>query len=144
MTLKVRILRCSRRLFIILVSLAMTWFSEKMLISTRCIHGFMPILIKKSWMVTRQEQFLALWKPSHFALSFWHPNSHELEKDKRSMDEGWADWSISPRLVPLDETNQRWNKDKNLAPKYWEIKHIHLKPNRNYHEENVWYPEPNI
>ena len=49
MTLKVRILRCSRRLFIILVSLTMTWFSEKMLISTRCIHGFMSNLIKKSW-----------------------------------------------------------------------------------------------
>ena len=53
-------LRCSRRLFIILVSLTMTWFSEKirvswtltlekMLISTRCIHGFMSNLIKKSW-----------------------------------------------------------------------------------------------
>ena len=49
MTLKVRILRCLRRLFIILVSLTMTWFSEKMLISTRCIHGFMSNLIKKSW-----------------------------------------------------------------------------------------------
>ena len=49
MTLKVRILICSRRLFIILVSLTMTWFSEKMLISTRCIHGFMSKLIKKSW-----------------------------------------------------------------------------------------------
>ena len=49
MTLRVRILRCSRRLFIILVSLTMTRFSEKMLISTRCIHGFMSNLIKKSW-----------------------------------------------------------------------------------------------
>ena len=36
-------------LFIILVSLTMTTFSEKMLISTRCIHGFMSNLIKKSW-----------------------------------------------------------------------------------------------
>ena len=49
MTLKGRILRCSRRVFIILVSLMMTWFSEKMLIFTRCIHGFMSNLIKKSW-----------------------------------------------------------------------------------------------
>ena len=49
MTLKVRILRCLRRLFINLVSLTMTWFSEKMLVSTRCIHGFMSNLIKKSW-----------------------------------------------------------------------------------------------
>ena len=49
MTLKVQILRYSRRLFIILVSLTMTWLSEKILISTRCIHGFMSNLIKKSW-----------------------------------------------------------------------------------------------
>ena len=49
MTLKVRILRCLRRLFIILVSLTMTRFSEKMLISTRCIHAFMSNLIKQSW-----------------------------------------------------------------------------------------------
>ena len=42
-------MRCSRRLFIILVSLTMTWFSEKIVISTRCIHNFMSNLIKKSW-----------------------------------------------------------------------------------------------
>ena len=30
----------------------MTWFSEKMLISNRCICGFMPNLHKKSWMVS--------------------------------------------------------------------------------------------
>ena len=35
-------------LFIILVGLMMTRVSEKMLISTRCIHGFMSNLIKKS------------------------------------------------------------------------------------------------
>ena len=32
-----------------MVSLTMTLFSEKMLIFTRCIHGFMSNLIKKSW-----------------------------------------------------------------------------------------------
>ena len=36
-------------LFIILEGLTMTWFGEKMLIFTRCIHGFMSKLIKKSW-----------------------------------------------------------------------------------------------
>ena len=36
-------------MFIILVSLTMILFSEKMLISTRFIHGFMSNLIKKSW-----------------------------------------------------------------------------------------------
>ena len=36
-------------LFIILVSLTMTRFSEKMLIFTKCTHGFMSNLIKNSW-----------------------------------------------------------------------------------------------
>ena len=59
MTLKVRILRCSRRLFIILVSLTMAWFNEKMLISTKCIHGFMSNLIKKFW-TDSNSRFLCL------------------------------------------------------------------------------------
>ena len=49
MTLKIRILICSIRLFIILVSLTVTIFSEKMHIFTRCIPGFMFISIKISW-----------------------------------------------------------------------------------------------
>ena len=49
MTMKVRILKCLRRLFIILLSLTMTWFSETTLFSTKCTHGFMSNLIKKSW-----------------------------------------------------------------------------------------------
>ena len=36
-------------LFIILVGLMVTTFCKKPLISTRCIHGFMSKLIKKSW-----------------------------------------------------------------------------------------------
>ena len=52
MTLKVWILQSLRRLFIILVGLTMTWFSEKMLISNLCTHGLMPNLIKKSWTVS--------------------------------------------------------------------------------------------
>jgi hypothetical protein len=36
-------------LSIILVSLTMILFSEKVLISNRCISGLMPNLIKKSW-----------------------------------------------------------------------------------------------
>ena len=70
MTLKIRILRCSRWLFIILVSLTVTLFSEKMLISTRCIHGFMSKSIKKSVTVSstavpKREQRLS----SHFSKS---------------------------------------------------------------------------
>ena len=39
-------------LFIILVGLTITLFSDKMLISHRCIHGLMSNLIKKSWTVS--------------------------------------------------------------------------------------------
>ena len=49
MTLKVQILQTLRRLFIILVSMTMTLFSEKVLISNKCIGGLMSNLIKKSW-----------------------------------------------------------------------------------------------
>ena len=39
-------------LFISLVGLMMTLFSEKMRIFHRCIHGLIPNLIKKSWTVS--------------------------------------------------------------------------------------------
>ena len=42
-------------LFIILVGLTVTLFSEKMLIYTRCMRGFMPNLIKKSAMVSKED-----------------------------------------------------------------------------------------
>ena len=42
-------------LFNILVSLTMTLFSEKVLISNRCISGLMSNLIKKSWTVSTLE-----------------------------------------------------------------------------------------
>ena len=51
MALKLRILRSLTRLFIILVSLTRLLFSEKLLISNRCISGLMSDLIKKSWTV---------------------------------------------------------------------------------------------
>ena len=43
----------------ILVSLTMTLFSEKVLISNRCISGLMPNLIKKSWTDSTQESTCA-------------------------------------------------------------------------------------
>ena len=52
MTLKVQILQTLRRLFIILVGLTMTWFSEKMLILNIFRRGLMPNLINKSWTVS--------------------------------------------------------------------------------------------
>ena len=51
MTLNLRILRSLTRLFIILVSLIRSLFSEKMLISNRCISVLISNLIKKSWAV---------------------------------------------------------------------------------------------
>ena len=52
MTLKVRILQSLTRLFIILVSLMMSLFSEKMPIFNRCVSGSMSNLIEKSWKVS--------------------------------------------------------------------------------------------
>jgi hypothetical protein len=69
MTLKIRILRCSRRLFIILVSLTVTLFSEKMLISTRCIHGFMPNSIKTSVTVSIVYRLRRHWRSTLHCMS---------------------------------------------------------------------------
>ena len=52
MTLKAQILQSLQRLFIILVSLTMSLFSEKMFIFNRCISVLMSNLIKKSWTVS--------------------------------------------------------------------------------------------
>ena len=60
--LKNRILRCSRRLFIILVSLTVTLFIGKMLISTRYICGLMPNLIKKNLERYLFQNVAYLWK----------------------------------------------------------------------------------
>ena len=62
MTLKLRILRSLTRLFIILVSLTRSLFSEKMLISNRCISGLMPNLIKKSWIVFSRAPPVKSWR----------------------------------------------------------------------------------
>jgi hypothetical protein len=43
-----------------MVSLMVTLFSEKMLISTKCIRGFMPNLIKKSVTVFKLDKLLVL------------------------------------------------------------------------------------
>ena len=56
MTLTVQIFQTLRRLFIILLGLTMTLFSDEMLISHRCIHGLMPNLIKKSWTVSTRDE----------------------------------------------------------------------------------------
>ena len=58
MTLKLRILRSLTGLFIILVSLMRSLFSEKMLISNRCISGLMSNLMKKSWTVSNLDRML--------------------------------------------------------------------------------------
>ena len=55
MTLKLRNLRSLTRLLIILLSLTMSLFSEKIFIFNRCISGLMSNLIKKSWMVSNTQ-----------------------------------------------------------------------------------------
>ena len=73
-------------LFIILVSLTMTRFSEKMLISTRCIHGFMSNLIKTSLRTlidisTQQNFFTYYWE-------IW-PNFHFKARNLKSQSHWW-------------------------------------------------------
>ena len=58
-TLKIGILRSLMMSLTILVGLTMTWYSKKMMICTRCIHGFMPNLHKKYWMVILHACLLA-------------------------------------------------------------------------------------
>ena len=67
MTLKIRILRSLRRLFIIFVSLIVKLISEIMLISTRWFHGFM---IKKSWTVSSLNGVMGL-NPVEFGWKLW-------------------------------------------------------------------------
>ena len=92
-------------LFIILVSLTMTRFSEKMLISTRCIHGFMSNLIKKSWTdstpqatsmrITWFLQYLLFWlKSVHFKktvarISFLSKLWYFQYKSKQKVPQFW-------------------------------------------------------
>ena len=76
MTLNVQILQTLRRLFIILVGLTMTWFSEKMLIFNICRHGLMSNLIKKSWTVSNWRMY-----PIHYEVQCTYitiTNNHSL------------------------------------------------------------------
>ena len=57
-------------LFIILVSLTMTLFSKKVLLSNRCIHGFMPNSQKKSW-TDSISGLIGYWCKLRTPL--WHP-----------------------------------------------------------------------
>ena len=59
-----------------LLALQITWFSEKMLISNRCICGFMPNLHKKSWMVSIVQS-----GPSMMSWVDPHPFNQKLTHD---------------------------------------------------------------
>ena len=68
MTLKVRILQSLTWLFIILVNLTMSLFSEKNLIFNRCISGLMSNMTKKSWKVSNPHPFQCannIWSLQH-------------------------------------------------------------------------------
>ena len=62
-------------LFIILVSLTMTLFSDKMLISHRCICCLMPNLIKKSWTVSTL--VLSIACSLYYVVVLLHSNLHQ-------------------------------------------------------------------
>ena len=70
MTLRVQILRCSRWLFIVLVSPTMTWFSEKMLIFTRSSLGILSNLIKKPGTDSSLGLTIIITQPVHFYTMF--------------------------------------------------------------------------
>ena len=64
-------------LFKILVGLTMSLFSDKMLISHRCICGLMPNLIKKSWTVSIQPIPRRIYAMMSGSIFFWwlsHPH----------------------------------------------------------------------
>ena len=72
----IQILQSLRRLFIILVGLTMTWFSEKMLISNIFTHGLMPTRTKNLglylFMISRHKKFrqvISFWLLSEIQLS---------------------------------------------------------------------------
>ena len=104
MTLKIRILKCSRRLFIILISLTVTFFSEKMLISTRWIRGFMFNLIKKSLKdSTINSNRKVLWLNKLWVKrKLWKPHNHRHLNLVFTLEE-------LHRLVVLHISNLWWN-----------------------------------
>ena len=72
--------RTLTRLFIILVILTKTWFSEEMLISTRCIRDLMPNLLKQSLTVFTRDIFLNTFHSLHWPCQITHLWSAIAEK----------------------------------------------------------------
>ena len=106
MTLKVRILQSLTRLFIILVSLRMSLFSDKMLIFNRCISGLMSNLIKKSWTVSNQHLGF-----THCALVHFRGRTNKV---------AWFDpKSCVGYLCLLSNPKQKCQKSKHPAAKQW-------------------------
>ena len=73
--------------FVVLVGLTTTWFSEGMLISNICIHGFMCSAIKKSWKVSITYLPIPWWKYHDWTFNFltmtnvyrkWNFNSYSM------------------------------------------------------------------
>ena len=95
-------------LFIILVGLMMTWYSEKRPISNICIRGLMPNLIKKSWRVsTLKGQEL-----SRPCLSLATVSGHEQKKKKLKDNTRWAK-SLSS-VILKDKQLSKSRSKKNL------------------------------
>ena len=106
MTSKLRILRSLTRLFIISVSLTGSLFSEKILISNRCISGLMSNLIKKSWTVssphvpTMFRWTWFAWGCQWMAIYLQHKTKRPRESVNWSKFYGWRHKHFS---------RQKWN-----------------------------------
>ena len=92
--LKIRILRCSRRLLITFVSLTMTLFREKMVISTRCM-----------WFHVQLDQKILKRTPTFIQITCL---VHCMTTDAQ-----WSLFSLKYRTFGLEQTN--W------ADKFWGI-----------------------
>ena len=104
------------RLFIILVSLTMTLFREKMLISHKCILGLMPNLIKKAWtvyIVNTQYPFINYLRQKCSAAKRSKRAKSSLRSRISSSAVHWADNEVNPQI----SANKMLKKRENIRLK---------------------------
>ena len=118
-------------LFIILVGLMMTLFSDEMLISNRCIRGLMPNMIKKSWMVSStyvvrvskggKKNYYYEWGEKHLSLG-----THKLGACKTMSNDNSKKIPCLPKRITFSFSHKKEIRcSSNLGlPLVW---HCHLK-----------------
>ena len=118
-------------LFIIWVGLTVTLFSEKLVISTRCITVLMPNLIKKSVTVSKQTSLNILWRLISIGIS---------ESQDKSVLVWLQPFKPPPIPVPLwkvllNQYNDLKLPEKDLARLQ---KLCRILPKMEEHHTNVW------